>query len=75
VSPRKKPGCKYCDNPHCASTRPLLGPPVARLSPEQARKYPLVAARRHFWALRAETDLHTAYSAALKYYASLTVTP
>jgi hypothetical protein len=42
------------------------------LTEYQASKYPVVAARRYFRALRPTTDLHTAYTEALAYYGSLT---
>jgi hypothetical protein len=42
------------------------------MTKDQATKYPIVAARRYFRALRPTTDLHTAYIQALAYYAALT---
>jgi hypothetical protein len=44
------------------------------LTEDQAKKFPLVAARRYFRARWAVTDLHTAYAEALRYYGSLTRT-
>jgi hypothetical protein len=42
------------------------------MTKDQATRFPVVAARRYFRALRPTTDLHTAYTQALAYYAALT---
>lgn len=45
----------------------------AQLTDEQALRFPMVAGRRYFRALRATSDLHTAYTEAVRYTNALMV--